>query len=106
LVDLCECQLLAQLVALTTVARDIDRLRVEERFVQPVELLLDRLHPPLLLCCRVCRLGSLLFTQVEDSVLDQSHVARRRLQQCDLVNKRALELDLGHVDRAALAWQW
>jgi hypothetical protein len=57
----------------------------------------------MLLCRPVVRLGSPLLPQVEDSILDQSHVARRRLQQCELVNERAFELGLAHVDRATQA---
>jgi hypothetical protein len=45
LLDIGERQLLAQLVALPAVAGQVDRLRVPERFVEPVELLLDRLDP-------------------------------------------------------------
>jgi hypothetical protein len=48
-VDLRDRQLLAQLVAETAVAREVDGLRVEKRFVQAIELLLNRLDPPLLL---------------------------------------------------------
>jgi len=47
-IDLRERQFLAQLVALTAVAGEVDRLRVQERFVEPVELLLDRFDPALL----------------------------------------------------------
>jgi hypothetical protein len=39
-IDLRERQLLAQLVALAAVAGEVDPLGVEERFVEPVELLL------------------------------------------------------------------
>jgi hypothetical protein len=47
-VDLRERQFLAQLVASTAVAGEVDRLRVRERFVETVELLLDRFNPALL----------------------------------------------------------
>ncbi len=48
MLDLGERQFFAQLVALATVAGEIDRLRVEKRFVEPVELLLDYLDPAFL----------------------------------------------------------
>src|SRR5262249_21178374 len=43
MLDLGEREFLAQLVALPTVTGEVDRLGVEERFVEPVELLQDRL---------------------------------------------------------------
>jgi hypothetical protein len=48
-VDLGERQFLAHLVALTAVAGEVDRLRIQKRFVEPIELLLDGLDPPVLL---------------------------------------------------------
>ena len=41
-VDLGERQFLAQFVALPFIARQVDRLRVEKGFVEPVQLLLNR----------------------------------------------------------------
>ena len=41
MVDLGQRQRLAQFVALAAVGRDVDRLRVEERLVKLVQLLLD-----------------------------------------------------------------
>jgi len=40
MLDLGERQFLAQLVALTAAAGEVDRFRIEERFIKPVELLL------------------------------------------------------------------
>ena len=49
MLDLGERQFLAQLVALTAVAGEVDRFRLEVRFIKPVELLLNRLDAALLL---------------------------------------------------------
>jgi len=49
-VDLRERQFLAQRVALSALAGEVDRLRVHERSVEPVEFLLDRFDAALL--CR------------------------------------------------------
>ena len=79
MVDLGERQFLAQLVALTAVGRDVDRLRVQERLVQLVQLLLDGTYPLLLFNCAILRLSAPLFSHVEDAVLDQAHIAGCRL---------------------------
>ena len=79
LLDLGERQFLAQLVTLAAVAGEVDRLGVQERLVEPIELLLDRLDAALLLCGSVLRFGSPLLPRVEDAVLHQAHVAMRRL---------------------------
>jgi hypothetical protein len=84
-VDLRERQLLAESVALPFVARRIDALREQERLVQAIELLLDDLDAFLLFHRPVLRFGPPLFPDVENSVLDQPHVARRRLQQREFV---------------------
>ena len=47
LVDLQERELLAQLVFVAVVRVDVDRLSKKERFIESVELLLDRLRPAL-----------------------------------------------------------
>src|SRR5437773_1356478 len=44
MVDLRKREFLAELIALPFVARQVDGLGVEERFVEAVQLLLDRLH--------------------------------------------------------------
>ena len=58
MLDLRERQFLAKLVALTAVAGEVDRLRIQKRFVEPIELLLDGLDPPVLLGGPVLRLGA------------------------------------------------
>jgi hypothetical protein len=103
MVDLGERQLLAQLVALPAVAGEVDRLRLQERFVQLVQLLLDRTHPPLLFRRPFVRFDTPLLPRVEDAVLSQAHVTGRRLQKDQLLDKRTFERRLAHVDRAALA---
>ncbi|MEZ5289918.1 MAG: hypothetical protein R2745_02440 [Vicinamibacterales bacterium] len=102
-VDLGQRQLLAQPVALPLVARAIDRLREQERIVEPVELLLDRFHPPVLVDRAVLRLSPPLLPHKENPVLDQAHVARRRLQEREFVRERAFERGLADVDRPTLA---
>jgi hypothetical protein len=101
MVDLGERQLLAQLVALPAVAGEVDRLRVQERFVQLVQLLLDRTHPPLLFRRPVLRFSPTLLPHAEDSILDQPHVARRWLQQCELIDEGSFQRRLADVDRPA-----
>jgi hypothetical protein len=103
MIDLGERELLAQLVALPTVSRDVESPPSRGTPVQLVQLLLDCTHPPLLFRRAVVRFGPALLPHVEDSILDESHVARRWLQQGELVNERAFQFDLAHIDRAALA---
>src|SRR4029453_16867511 len=102
MVDLGERQFLAQLVALPAVGRDVDRLRIEERLIQLVQLLLDGTHPPLLFRRPLFRFSPTLLPHAEDSILDQPHVAWRRLQDFQLVDERAFQRRLAHVHRAAL----
>src|SRR5688572_2247534 len=102
MIDLGQRQLLAQLVALPAVGSDVDRLRVEERFVQLVQLLLDGTHPPLLFRRPVLRFSPTLLPRAEDSILDQPHVARRWLQQCELIDEGPFESRFADVDRPAL----
>ena len=102
-VDLGERQFLAQFVALTAVAGEVDRLQIEERFVQPVELLLDRLDGPLLLRGPVVRFRAPLLPDVEDAVLHQAHVAGCRLQEREFVGERAFEHSFADVHRTTLA---
>ena len=71
--DLGESQFLAELVALPAVAGEVDRLRVKERFVEPVELLLDRLDSAFLLHGPFAGLGMPLLPNVKDAVFDQAH---------------------------------
>src|SRR6187431_782889 len=97
-----ERQFLAQFVALAAVGRDVDRLRVEERLVQLVQLLLDFAHPPLLFRRPVLRFSPTLLPHAEDSILDQPHVARRWLQQCELIDEGPFQRRLADVDRPAL----
>jgi hypothetical protein len=77
MLDLGERQFLAQLVALTTVAGEVDRFRIEERFSKPVELLLNRLDAALLLRRPLVRVRAPLLPHVKDAVLHQPHVWRR-----------------------------
>src|SRR6266545_5381985 len=102
MVDLGERQFLPQLVALTAVGRDVDRLRVEERLVQLVQLLLDGTHPSLLFRRPVLRFSPTLLPYAEDSILDQPHVARRWLQQCELIDEGPFQRRGADVDRTAL----
>ena len=61
------------------------------------------LDPPLLLHRPVVRLGPTLLPHVEDSILDEAHVAGCRLQERQFVHERAFERGLAHVHRSALA---
>lgn len=74
MVDFGERQLLAQLVVQTAAARDVDRFGVQERLVQPIELLLDGLDSPLLLRGSVPGLGAALFPDEENLVFDQGRM--------------------------------
>jgi hypothetical protein len=102
-VDLGERQLLAQPVALPPVALGVDRMLEQERFVQPIELLLDGLDALLLLGRSVLRVRATLLPGVENPVLDEPHVARGWLQEGELAGERAFERVLADVDRPALA---
>ena len=102
MVDLGERQLLTQPVALPFVALSVDRLLEEECVIEAVQLLLNELDALLLLYGPVFRLRPPLFPHVEDAVLDQAHVAGRRLQERELVGERAFEDGLAHVHRATL----
>jgi hypothetical protein len=101
-VDLRERQFLAQLVALTFVARQVDRLRVEERFVQPIQLLLNRFDAPLDLGGVILHLGRDLLPYKEHAILHEPHIAGGRLQQRELVDEQPFQLRFAHVDRPAL----
>ena len=101
-IDLREGQFLAQLVALPAVAGEVDRLRVEEGFVEPVELLLDRFCAALLVRRPRVRFGTPLLPDVKDAILHQAHVAGRRLQKRQFVNERAFEHGFADIDGAAL----
>src|SRR4029453_17593345 len=105
MVDLGERQFLAQLVALTAVGRDVDRFRVQERLVQLCQLLhlrWDATPPPLLFRRPVLRFSPTLLPRAEDSILDQTHVARCWLQQCELIDEGPFESRFADVDRPAL----
>nr|WP_239489828.1 hypothetical protein [Luteitalea sp. TBR-22] len=102
-VDLPQRELLAQPVALPLVAGAVDGLREQERIVKPIELLLDGLHPPVLLRRSVLRLRPPLLPHVENPVCDQAHVAGGRLQEREFVREGALECSLADVDGPALA---
>jgi hypothetical protein len=101
-VDLRERQFLAQLVALPAVAGEVDRLRVQERFVEPVELLLDRLDSAFLLRRPLVRFRAPLRPNVEDAIFHQTHVAGRRLQQRQLVDECTFQDGFADIDGAAL----
>src|SRR4029079_17963150 len=93
-IDLRERQFLAELVALTAVAGEDNRFRVEERFVEPVELLLDRLNAALLFRGPLVRFGTPLLPYVKDAILHQAHIAGRRLQKRQFVDECAFERPL------------
>ena len=101
-VNLRERQLLAELIALTLAALDVYALREQDRVVRPIELLLDGLDAPLLLWRPAFRFGPSLLLEVENPVLDQPHVAGRRLKEREFVGERAFEHGLADVHRAAL----
>ncbi len=101
-VDLRERQFLAQFVALAAVAGEVDRLRVQERFVEPVEFLLDRFDPALLFRRPLVRFRTPLLPHVKDAILHQAHVAGRRLQKRQFVDERAFEHGFADIDSAAL----
>ena len=103
MVDLGERQFLAQLVALPAVGRGVDRLRVKERLIQLVHLLLDGTDAPLLFRRAVVGLGSTLLPHMEDSILNEAHVAGCWLQEGQFVHERAFECGLAHVHRSALS---
>src|SRR5262249_38678688 len=102
MLDLGERQFLAQLVALAAVAGEVDRLGVEERFVVPVELLLDRLNAAVLLRRMLVPFRTPLLPDTQDSIFDQAHVAGSRPQERKVVDEDAFERCLAHVDRSAL----
>src|SRR3954453_19313587 len=102
MIDLRERQLLAQPVALTAVAGEIGRPRVQKRFVEPVELLLDQFYAALPLRRPLARFRPPLLPHMEDAILHQAHVAWRRLQKRQFVNERAFEHGFADIDGAAL----
>jgi hypothetical protein len=79
LIDLQERELLAQLVLVAVVRFDVDGLDKEERFVEPVELLLDRLGPTLGIGGIVSDLGLALLLCVQHVPFHEPHVAGRWL---------------------------
>ncbi|HEY1302907.1 MAG TPA: hypothetical protein VGF24_05130 [Vicinamibacterales bacterium] len=50
----------------------------------------------------VLRFSPTLLAHAEDSILDQPHVARRWLQQCELIDEGPFQRRLADVDRPAL----
>jgi hypothetical protein len=77
-------------------------LGVEKRFVEPVELLLDRFDPALLFRRPLVRFRTPLLPHVEDATLHQAHVAGPRLKQRQLVDERTFECGFADIDGAAL----
>ncbi|HLG54823.1 MAG TPA: hypothetical protein VI485_05805 [Vicinamibacterales bacterium] len=75
-VDPRERLLLLEPVFLPVIGIDLDRLLVQERLVQPVELLLNRGESALDLCHTRSRVVAELAPGEDDAVLHQSHVAR------------------------------
>ena len=87
-VDLCERELLAEPVPLPLVRVEVDRLRVDEGFIQAVELLLNRLGVAL-------RVGSVaaddvlaLVPRAKNSSQARSCVGRLRFSVCSFVLTR------------------
>lgn len=78
-VDVCQRELLTQLVALPLVRVQIDRLRKDEGLVQPVELMLNRLRLPLSIRRVVSDFGLTLLPRLQNKLLDQAHVSCRWL---------------------------
>ncbi|HYC47008.1 MAG TPA: hypothetical protein VED01_16145 [Burkholderiales bacterium] len=78
-IDLNQRQFLAQAITLSLVRFEVDRARENERIVEAIELLLNRLH----LALDVLELASnrplALVPNLQDRLLQQPHVARRRL---------------------------
>ena len=108
MVDLGQRQLLAQPVALSARSVvEVDRLRIEERLVQAVELLLNRLGAPLALRVRLTVASARRCHRREDAVLDQPHVARSRLQQREFVDEQRLQASaLPTFTARHCRWQW
>ena len=102
-VNLRQRQLLAELVALAAVGVAVDRFRIQKRLVKPVEFQADGLEPSFLFGGSLSGRGALLLPDVENAVLDDPHVAGRRLQQGQFVRERAFQFGLAHVDRPASA---
>ncbi|HEX7084787.1 MAG TPA: hypothetical protein VF198_00375 [Vicinamibacterales bacterium] len=78
-VDLRERELLPQLVALPLVCVEVDALREDERFIQPIKPLLNRLDAPLVVGRGLPDGGLLVVPRAQDRFLDEAHVGRRRL---------------------------
>jgi hypothetical protein len=85
-VDVEERELLPQLVLVTVVRVDVDRLSKKKRFVESVELLLNRLRPTLKVRDVAADLGLPLFPRAHDVLSHEPHVAGRRLQFLQFVN--------------------
>jgi hypothetical protein len=88
---------------LAAVGVEVDRFRVQECFVEPVEFQADGFEPPFLLGSSLPSRGALQLPHVEHAVLDDAHVAGRLLQQCQFVYEGAFECSLADVDRRASA---
>ena len=91
-VDVGEREFLTEPVPLSLVRLDVDRLREQERLVESIELLLNRLSMPLGIGGLATDLGFALLPRSQDAFLDQPHVAGRRLQQLQLVGEQTFEL--------------
>ena len=75
LVDLQHCELLAQRVLVPVVSVDVDRLSKKKRFVESVELLLDRLRPPFNVGNVATDLSLALFPHTKDMLFNPSNFA-------------------------------
>jgi hypothetical protein len=103
LIDLQQRELLAQLVLVPVVCVNVDRLSKEKRFVESVELLLDRLRLPFNVSNVAKELSLALLPRTQHMLFHEPHVARRRLQLFQLVGEQSFQLRFGHVHGAALA---
>ncbi|OFW04616.1 MAG: hypothetical protein A3H96_09515 [Acidobacteria bacterium RIFCSPLOWO2_02_FULL_67_36] len=101
-VNLRERELLAQPVSLPLVRVEVDGLRVDEGFIQAVELLLNRLRVALRVGSVAADDGFAFVPRAKNQILDEPHVARCRLQALQFVGEKTFELGLGHVDRPTL----
>ncbi|HVH55568.1 MAG TPA: hypothetical protein VM791_04915 [Vicinamibacterales bacterium] len=100
-VDPGERELLAQLLRVTVVRLDVNRALEEERFVETVQLLLNRLGSALSRREFIAHGHFPRFPDLQHGFLEQPHVAWRWLEQGEFVCEQSFEFGLRHVDRAA-----
>ena len=75
----------------------------EERFVEPVQLLLNRFRFALSVVRFAPDLGLTFLPRAQDELLHEPHVTRSRLQLFQFVDEEAFQFRFGDVDSAALA---